>query len=183
MTKIGGGIVALALSMFCLVAAQAIAAGSQSGWFQIGLATGETNGYGWSTGAKGPKHQPLSQICAEISMAEPPRNGVSEGRDAADCGELKVAGDSVVTTESLGPKKSGATVVEAIYRPLIRKVAIVFASGKRTALPTRSPKRNVRGIPVFRYVVTSFSADNCVKRLIAFDGKGMVVASQVSPPC
>jgi hypothetical protein len=183
MTRIGGVLAALALLAFGLVASQAIAASPQSRWFQIGLATGETNGYGWSTGAKGPKHQPLSRICTEISMAEPPRNGVSEGHDATDCGELKMASDSVVTTESLGPKKSGATVVEAIYRPLIRKVTIVFVSGKRTVLPTQSPKRTGRGIPVFRYVATSFGASSCVKRVVGFDGKGRAVSSQASPPC
>jgi hypothetical protein len=183
MTKIGGVVAALALLALSLVASEAVADSSQSRWFQIGLATGETNGYGWSTGAKGPRHQPLSQICAEISMSEPPRNGVYEGSDATDCGELKTASDSVISTESLGPKKSGATVVEAIYRPLIQKVTIVFTSGKRTALPTQSPTRTGKGIPVFRYAVASFSAGNCVNRIVAFDGKGKVVSSLASPPC
>jgi hypothetical protein len=116
-------------------------------------------------------------------MSEPPRHGVYEGSDATDCGELRIASDSVITTESLGPKKSGATVVEAIYRPLIKKVTIVFASGKRTILPARSPNRTGRGIPMFRYVVASFSAGNCVDRIVAFDGKGRVVSSQASSPC
>jgi hypothetical protein len=110
-TKICRVVAACALLVLGLVAPQAIAASSQSRWFQIGLATGETNGYGWSTGAKGPKNKPLGRICTEISMAGPPRNGVSEGHDATDCGEVKMASDSVVTTESLGPKKSGVTVV------------------------------------------------------------------------
>jgi hypothetical protein len=94
-----------------------------------------------------------------------------------------MASDSVVLTESLGPKKSGVTVVEAIYRPLIQKVTIVFASSKRTVLPTESPNEIGRGIPGFRYVVASFSTDNCVGRIVAFDGKGIVVSNQVSPPC
>src|SRR3954466_523083 len=175
MTKIGGVVAALALLVLGLVASQAVAGGSQSRWFQIGLASGETDGYGWSTGAKGPKHQPLSRICTEISMTEPPRNGVSEGRDATDCGELKMGSDSVITTESLGPKRSGATVIEAIYRPLIQKVTIVFTSGKRTVMPTQSSNRTGRGIPIFRYVVASFSAINCVDRMFAFDGKGRAV--------
>jgi hypothetical protein len=101
MTEIGGVVAALALLALGLLASQAVAGNSQSHWFQIGLASGETNGYRWSTWAKGAKHQPLGQICTEISMAEPPRNGVSEGRDAMDCGELKMASDSVVTAESL----------------------------------------------------------------------------------
>lgn len=183
MTKIGGVVSALVLLALGLVAPQAVAGSSQSRWFQIGLATGETNGYSWSTGAKGPKHQPLSRICTEISMAEPLRTGVSEGRDSTDCGELKVASDSVVSTESLGPKKSGATVVEAIYRPRVQKATIVFASGKRTVLPTQSPNRIGRGIPMFRYAVAAFSASNCVDRIVAFDRKGKVVSSQASPPC
>ncbi len=183
MTRIGGVVAALALLALGLVASQVAVGSSQSKWFQVGLATGETNGYRWSTGAKGPKHQPLSRICTEISMAEPPRDGVSEGRDSTDCGELKVASDSVVSTESLGPKKSGATVVEAIYRPLIQKVTIVFTSDKRTVLLTQSSNRIDRGIPMFRYVVASFSAGNCVDRIVAFDGKGRVVSSQANPPC
>jgi hypothetical protein len=182
-TKIRGVVAALALLALGVITSQAVAGSSQSRWFQVGLATGETNGYGWSTGAKGPKHQPLSRICTEISMSEPARNGVSEGRDSTDCSELKVASDSVVSTESLGPKKSGATVVEAIYRPLVRKATIVFASGKRTVLSTQSPNRIGRGIPMFRYAVAAFSAGNCVYRIVAFDGKGKVVSSEVSPPC
>jgi hypothetical protein len=182
-TKIYGVVVALAFLALCWVAAQAAAGSSQGRWFQIGLATGEINGYGWSTGAKGPKHQPLGRICTEISMAEPPRNGVSEGRDATDCGELKMGSDSVITTESLGPKKSGATVVEAIYRPLIRKITIVFTSGKRSILATQSPKLKGNAVPMFRYVAASFSSSSCVKRIIAFDGKGRAVSSQASPPC
>ncbi len=183
MTKIVGVVAASALLALSLVASEAVAASSQSGWFQIGLATGETNGYGWSTGAKGPRHQPLSQICAEISMSEPPRNGVYEGSDATDCGKLQMASDSVVSTESLGPKKSGATVVEAIYRPLIQKVTIVFTSGKRSILSTQSPKLKGDGVPMFRYVAASFSSGSCVKRIVAFDGKGRAVSSQASPPC
>lgn len=183
MTKIGGVAAAFALLALGMVASQVVAASSQNRWFQIGLATGETNGYDWSIGAKGARHASLSRICTEISMAEPPRNGVSEGRDATDCGELKMASDSIVTTESLGPKRSGATVVEAIYRPLIRKVTFVFASGKRAVLSTQSPNRAGRRIPMFRYVVASFSAGNCVDRIVAFDGKSKVVSRQVGLPC
>lgn len=183
MTRTGGVAAALTLLALALIVSQASAVSPQGRWFQIGLATGETNGYRWSTGAKGPKGKSLSRICTEISMSEPPRNGVSEGRDATDCGELKVANDSVITTESLGPKKSGATVVEAIYRPLVKKVSIVFTSGKRAILPTQSPNRKSNGIPVFRYVATSFSANSCVDRIVAVDGKGKVVSSQARPPC
>jgi hypothetical protein len=53
MDKIGGVAAALALLAIGSIASQAVAGSSQSRWFQIGLATGETNGYGWSTGAKG----------------------------------------------------------------------------------------------------------------------------------
>lgn len=182
-TKIGGVAAALLLLAFGLISSQAVAGSSQSRWFQIGLATGETNGYGWSTGAKGPKYRPLSEVCTEISMSEPPRNDVYEGSDATDCGELKRPSDSVITTESLGSKKSGATVVEALYHPLIQKVTIVFASGTRTALPTQSPNRTGKGIPMFRYAVASFGAGNCVNRIVAFDGKGRAVSSQIRPPC
>lgn len=182
-TKIGGVVAASALLALGLVAPQSVAGSSQGRWFQIGLANGETNGYVWSTGAKGPKHQPLKRVCAEISMVEPPKNGVSEGRDSTDCGELKRASDSVVSTESLGPKKSGVTVVVAIYRPLVEKVTIVLASGKRTVLPAQSPNRIGRGIPMLRYVVASFSADNCVDRIVAFDGQGRVVSSYANSPC
>jgi hypothetical protein len=186
MTKASGAAAALAFLLLGLIVPQAMAGSSQGTWFQVGLTTGQTNGYKWSAGAKGLKGKGLSRICTEISMAEPPRNGtdVGEGRDATDCGELKAASDAVVTKESLGPKKSGITVLEAIYRPLVRKVAIVFAGGKRMALVAQAPKNGISGgVPAFRYVATSFGAGDCVDRIVAFDGKGKVVSSQVSPPC
>ena len=185
MTKMGSAVATLVLLVLSLVVSQALAESPHSKWFQVGLATGETSGFHWSTGAKGLKGQRLSRICTEISVVEPPRNGtdVGEGRDATDCGEVKMTSDSVITTESLGPKKAGVTVVEAIYRPLVRKVTIVFADGKRTTLRAQSPNQNGRGIPMFRYVVTSFSTGGCVDRIVAFDGKSSVVSRQISPPC
>jgi hypothetical protein len=183
MTKIGGAAAALVLLTLGVVG-QAAAGDSQGNWFQIGLATGETNGYRWSTGAKGPKHRPLNRICAEISMAGPPRNnGVSEGQDAADCGELRMASDSVISIESLGPRKTGTTVAAAIFRPLVQKVTIVFANGTRTISPTQSPDSVGRGIPSFRYVVASFKAGKCMDRIAAFDRNGKVVSNRVIPPC
>jgi hypothetical protein len=188
MTKIGSAVAALALVMLGMIVSLAVAGSLQGKWFQVGLASGETSGYHWSTGAKGLKGKALSRICTEISMVEPPRNGtdVGEGRDSTDCGELKTASDELVTKESLGPKKSGATVLEAIYRPLIRKVTIVFTDGNRTVLTTQAPhiaNRARKGIPVFRYAVMSFSSSSCISRIVSFDGKGKVVSSQASPPC
>jgi len=186
MTKIGSAVTVLGLLVLALVVSQAVAGAAQGKWFQVGLATGEANGYKWSSGAKGLRGKSLTRICTEISMVEPPRNGtdVGEGRDATDCGELKAASDVVVTNESLGPKKSGITVLEAIYRPLIRKVTIVLIGGQRIALMAQAPKVGVAGsVPAFRYVATSFDASSCVKRIVAFDGRGKVVSRQASPPC
>jgi hypothetical protein len=186
MTKMSGAAAALVVLLLGVIASQAIAGNSQGKWFQVALSTGETNGYNWSTGAKGPKGQRLRRICAEISMVEPPRNGtdVAEGRDSTDCGELKTASDAVVSEEFLGPEKSGLTVLEAIYRPLIQKVTIVFTGGRRSTLKTQTPTDRIGGaVPVFRYVATSFAVGNCVDRIVAFDGKGKVVVTQDNAPC
>jgi hypothetical protein len=54
-TKIGGVVAAAAFLMLGVASPQVVEGSSQSRWFQVGLATGETNGYDWSIGAKGAK--------------------------------------------------------------------------------------------------------------------------------
>jgi hypothetical protein len=189
MPRIGAAVtITLMILALSALGSQAVAESSKVRWFQAKLASGETEGYHWSVGAKGPKYEPLSQLCTQVSIIEPPRNDVPyvEGQDAADCGRLRVATDAVSSVESLGSNRSGVTVLEALYRPLIRKVAVDLAGGERKFYRTRVPQlsnRSDRGIPMFRYVVASLKGGDCIRRLIAFDGKGKVVSKQTSPPC
>lgn len=174
--------------MLAVSISQAVAGSSKGHWFQANLARGEIEGYRWAVGAKGPKHEPLGQICAQISIVEPPRDDFPEveGRDTTDCGQLRLATDVVSSTNSLESGKSGVSVLEAIYRPVVRKVRIVFASGEQELYRTSAPQlsnRVGRGIPKFRYVVAQFLAESCVRRITGFDGNGKTVSNRASPPC
>jgi hypothetical protein len=185
---IAGVAVALIILTMGALGSKAAAGSPRVQWFQAKLASGEINGYRWSVGAKGRMHEPLSQICTQISIVEPPRDDVPyvEGSDATDCGRLNLPTDAVSSTDSLGAGESGVTVLETIYRPLVRKVTIVFATGKRKVYRTRVPQlsnRADRGIPMFRYIAVSFNGEDCIGRVIAFDGRGRVVSNQTRPPC
>jgi hypothetical protein len=188
MSRIGGMTAALMVVVLAALVPQAVAGGSRAQWFSVALANGKIEGYRWAVGAKGPKHEPLDQICTLVSMVEPPQgeDDVVEGRDATDCGRLKLPTDSVSSTDSLGSGESRVTVLEAIYRPLVRKVAIGFAAGGPKVYRTRAPQLSNRaeaGIPMFRYIVAPVQSGNCIRRVTAFDGRGKVVSSQASPPC
>ena len=188
MLKIKGAMAALVVLVLAASMSQAFAGSPKGQWFQAKLASGEIEGYRWSVGVKGPKHAPLSQICAEISMVEPPRDDVPyvEGRDATDCGQLKQATDAVSSTISFGSGESEVTVREVIYRPLVDKVTVIFDTGDQRDYQTRKPRLSNmkgRGIPSFRYVVVPFGAGMCVRRIIALDRMGGVVSKRPGSPC
>jgi hypothetical protein len=142
---------ALAVLAGCLVLgslSQAATATGETDWFQIKLEQGEVNGYHWAVGVKGPKHRPLSQICAELSMVEPPQEGAPyvEERDATDCSSFRQSIHSVFGTESFGSGPSRVTVLEALYRPIVRKVTFVLAGGERRVFLPRVPEIHT-GLP------------------------------------
>jgi hypothetical protein len=154
----------------------------------VGLEQGETNGYHWAAGVKGPKDEPLGRICAQISMVEPSQDGVPyvEGHDSTECGRLKQATESVSGTDSFGSGASRVTVLEAVYRPIVRKVTFILATGERRiyrpGVPD-IPSRSGRGIPNFRYIVIPFEGEVCIRRITTFDGNGGVLANIGSPRC
>jgi hypothetical protein len=175
----------LALSVLVF---QAAAAASKVRWFQTTLEQGQVSGYHWAVGVKGPKHRPLSQVCAQLSMVELPQNGAPyvEGGSSTLCGRLKRPTDSVLGTESFGSGRSRVAVLEAVYRPIVRKVTFVLATGERKVFLPRIPKipnRSARGIPIFRYFVASFEGETCVRRVTTFDQLGGVVSNEAEPPC
>jgi hypothetical protein len=164
------------------------AASGKVGWFQIKLEQGEVNGYHWVVGAKGPKHRPLSRICAELSMVEPPQEGAPyvEGRDATNCSRLRPPIHSVFGTEAFGSGPSRVAVFEGLYRPIVRKVTFVLATGERRVFLPRVPKipnQSARGIPSFRYFAAPFEGETCVRRVATFDGAGKIVSNEARPPC
>lgn len=164
------------------------AAGSKVSWFHAMLKRGETKGYHWAVGVKGRKHEPLSEICAQISMVEPPRDDAPyvEGRDATDCGRLRQPSDSVSSTDSFGSGVSRVAVLEVVYRPIVRKVTFILATGERRVFrphPPDVPNRAARGIPIFRYLVAPLEGETCIRRVATFDGRGRVVSNEARPRC
>lgn len=157
-------------------------------WFQVGLGQGEISGYRWAVGIKGPKHRPLGRVCAELSLAEPAKDDAPdfEGGSSTLCGRLEQPSDSVTGVESLGSGNAQVTLLEALYRPIIRKVTFVLATGERRIFLPRVPKlsnRSARGIPAFRYFAATFEGQTCVRRVVTFDGRGRVVSNELSPLC
>lgn len=150
-------------------------------WFDLTLERGEINGYHWAVGAKGQRTQPLKRICAEVAMVEPPKEGADyvEGGNSTECGRLEHPADSVVGTESAGSGQSRVTVLEALFRPVVRKVTFVLSTGERRTLPSRAPQtpnRAANGIPPFRFVVFPFEGETCIRRVATFDGRGHLVS-------
>lgn len=165
------------------------ASGSGDRWYQVGLTKGETSGgYRWAVGAKGRKDEALKEICTSASMVEPLQDDlqIAEGEDATDCGSLRHPTDSVSSTVSFETGTRRVSVLVIAYRPIIRKVTFVLATGERKVyrpLTPHIPERVDQGIPVFRYMAASFEGETCVRRIITFDGRGEVVGGGTKPPC
>jgi hypothetical protein len=178
---------ALALGVVSRAAANPDKAGKVS-WFNVTLKRGEISGYHWAVGAKGQRNRPLRHMCAEVSMVEPPQEGTDyvEGGNSTECGRLEHPNDSVVGTESFGSGQSRVTVLEAVFRPVVRKVTFLLSTGERKTFLARVaqiPHRATKGIPTFRFVVFPFEGEACIRGVAMFDGKGRVVSRQVSAPC
>jgi hypothetical protein len=161
---------------------------SGGSWYRVGLDQGEWQGYHWAVGAAGPKHEPLGEICALISVIEPPQEGSPyvEASDAKVCGSLPDATVSNVLGETLGSGASKQILVAALYRPIVRKVTFVLDTGERKVYFPRTPRipnRVAKGIPAFRYLVTSSDGETCTRRMTTFDGKGDVIWNEARPPC
>lgn len=158
-------------------------------WYSVSLAHGETSGgYRWGVGAKGPKHEPLKEICAMAGMIEPPEpdKPYVEGTDGALCGEIRSPKESMMETAGFGTGESSVTAFVAIYRPAVRKVTFVFDSGERRVyLPQvpQLPNRDERGIPVFRFIADTFEGEPCARRVTTFDGRGGVISHETKKDC
>lgn len=179
-----------AVVIFVLAGAlPSVAAGaSRSDWYRVELEHGEANGYLWSVSAAGPRHQPLREICGQISSLEPPQGDpeLTFGDHFSLCGDLFDATQSNDLAAGFGSGVSEITLLADLYRPAVRKVAFVTDTGERRvyfpAVPA-IPDRTARGIPVFRYLVTSFVGEFCIRRVTTFDKLGNVIRNQRDPIC
>ena len=183
-------VVAVATTLGLLGALSAnVVEGSSSGrWYQAALDQGETRSYHWTAGVKGPKYEPLKEICAQVGMVEPLKDDsiYAEGREATDCGSLLSARDSVAPSVAFGSGASKLTVLATLYRPKVRKVTFVLSTGERRVYIPRMPKipnQRMRGIPVFRYMVASLDGETCIRRVTTLDGKGGIVSNEGRPSC
>jgi hypothetical protein len=163
--------------------------GGSTYWYRVTLAHGKsTEGYKWAVGAKGRKGHALNEICATLSMVEPPRNDVPyvEGTDSTDCGSVRRPAESVASSVSMGQGESALEVVEILYRPIVRKVNLVLNSGEERVLRAKAPEirnRVKKGIPAFRFVALPLEDDDCIQRVISYDGKGNVVNNEKTETC
>jgi hypothetical protein len=173
-----------------LFAAVAPAIGKPPGgmWFQIGTTHGNTSGYHWSAGAKVKTGKVLSEICSELSMVEPLREGAlyAEGSDSTVCGPLSSDRDVMFTEVSFGSGDSRVSVFQALYRPKIRHVKVIFGSGERSVQPARivRPSGSARNGLKFRFLVVALGpGESCVRKLVASDATGRVYSRTSLPPC
>lgn len=181
-------VVALVSALLVVPSAEAGRTSDGERWYRAVVERGETHGYSWWTGVKGLKHEPLKEICALASMAEPPRDDdpFIEREDAAECGSLRRATESVVVTLSAESGTERVLVLEALYRPTVRKVVFALDTGERRIyrpLLSQIPRLGRRGIPRFRYISTSFEGEICIRRVSTYDGEGSIVAKEARPPC
>jgi hypothetical protein len=176
------------MAMVVLAASENANGDGGTRWYQVGLATGEVEGYQWAVGAKGMKHEPLAEICALASLTEPPNDGVDfvEGTDATICGKLMTPMESVVASPAFGSGESRLVILAAIYRPIVRRVTFFLNTGGRRVFQTRLakvPNRRAKGIPRFRYLVAPFKGETCVRKISTFDGNGNLVHDELRPSC
>lgn len=177
-----------AVGLLGALSANAMGGSSSGRWYRAALEQGETREFRWAVGVKGPKHEPLREICGQVGMIEPPQDDSPyvEGRDATDCGSLVRATASVAPSVAFGSGPSRLTVLATLYRPIVRKVTFTLSTGERRVYRPRVPEipnRLKRGIPLFRYLVASFDGETCIRRITTFDGNGRVVWNEARPPC
>lgn len=182
------GVVA-AIGLLLWAGATDVLAGATKGrWYQVTLETGETEGFKWAVGAKGPGHQPLGMICALASLVEPPQEGQPfvEGDDAVGCGSLSTSMDSVAASPALGSGDSRLAILATLFRPVVRKVSFVLDTGEERVFRTRMgkiPNRSARGVPRFRYLAVPFKGPTCIRKVALFDGNDRAISREARPPC
>jgi hypothetical protein len=187
------GLAGLAFLIFASSIEAPLSAGANGAkkvrWYRVLLESGETSsGYRWTVGAKGPKHEPLREICSMTGMTEPPQpdKPYIESHEGELCGLLLLPEESMTISASFGFGESRVTVFASIYRPIVRKVTIVLDSGERRIyLPKvpQIPNRAERGIPVFRYIADVFEGEFCARRTTTFDGQGDVIHNDINGGC
>lgn len=187
------GRISAAAILLCALAAvlpsTSLGTGGQSHWYHVTVAHGKnTEGYKWSVGAKGRKGHALDEICATLSMVEPPRSEVPyvEGTDSTDCGSVRRPSESVSSSVSMGEGESLIKVVEVLYRPVVRKVSVFLKSGEEKILRLKRPgiaNRAKKGIPMFRFFVLSLEDGACIRRLVSYDGQGTLIKSEKTEAC
>jgi hypothetical protein len=168
--------------------ASAEAGGRQGGWYQTVLKTGEFHEFNWGVGAKGPRDQPLKRICLVLALNFPPEPGSPEvrGDESVNCGGIRSASTSVSASMEFGPPDSQITLLATLYRPIVRRVALLLSSGEERVFTARVPEvrnRSDKGIPIFRFVVARFAGEPCVRRITTYAGDGAVIAREDRPLC
>lgn len=160
------------------------AAPSGERWYRASLDEGETQGFRWAVGANVPKHEPLNRICVLAGFLAPrdPDVPYAEGDNVSVCGSLTIPASSVTTTAALG--QSGSRLVATLYRPVVRKVALLLGTGERKVVEPvapRIPNRGRNGIPSFRYSVIVLNGGACIRQSTTFDRNGNVLGREGEP--
>jgi hypothetical protein len=169
------------LVYFCVLVPDTFGSGRQDRWFDVSLEHGETaSGYVWGAGARVRKGSHLTDVCATLSLTEPQREDAPyvEGTDATDCGSVRRSVESVVSSVSMGQSASSVSVVEALYRPIVRKVRLELSTGEKKVFLPRVPMLAPGGkrvVPMFRYLVLPLEGQVCIRRILSFDGGGRLI--------
>src|SRR5215207_1663192 len=185
------GFIATGVTALCLIgllpgnAASSLA----NPWYSATFARGETsNGYRWKMGVSGPKGKSLKTICNIAAVLDPPRDDLPyvESHESKVCSSLGNPRDSAALSISVGSGDSTVTVMEVLYRPVVRKVVLVLDNGDREIfMPAvaRIRDRAKRGIPIFRYIIGRFDSETCLRKVITFDKDDHAVHREGRPPC
>ena len=181
-------VVAVIAVLSITVGAHEATGATRAQWYEVRLKTGETNGYKWVVGAKGPKHEPLNEICALASLTEPPQEGKPfvEGTEAVGCSSLATPIDSVAASPAFGSGDSRLVLLAVLYRPVVREVAFLLGTGERRVFRPRMAtvlNRRAKGIPRFRYLAAPFEGETCIRKVTLFDRSGKVIDNEARPSC
>lgn len=156
------------------------AVGTGNNWYRVVLQSGTVDGYEWAVGAKGPRHEPLSEICGlvaivDLATAEDP---YPEATSSEGCSTVERPAESVVENASMGSGESRLLVLAAFFRPAVRKAILVFSTGERKVLRPLMAKisgRQAKGVPQFRYLAVPFEGEARLRKTLLFDGKGNAI--------
>jgi len=174
----------LALVCFCILVPDSFGSGGQDRWLNVSLEHGETaSGYAWATGARIRKGSKLTDVCTAISVTEPQQDDAPyvEGIDAADCGSLRHPAETVVSFLPMGRNAFSVGVVEALYRPVVRKVRVDLSTGEKKVFLPRAVRlsRGDKGVvPIFRYLVLTLEGQICIRRMLSYDHGGRLIEQE-----